>query len=274
MIAAVFFGQLFAAAADKDDAAATITASRTVHFASAKEIAALPDADHGGPSAGAKAMHTARVAENQVRILIMPDGSFKFAGRMPIGVQPWLCDVGSAEHLALRGKVEIDALTAERLGIMVDFYDGLITLTGNEPKHEGAVRSTVPGMPLMLINNDAHAATIVFSAPLSADPVALQDEVAELIVSTGALVAADSNITAPGKPSFMISQLPYGTRVVGSKRTVVVDLPFNTGVEGVTTTLITCLFPVEIPPILLESTTKRVAAYREKLVKLATATIE
>jgi hypothetical protein len=274
MIAVVLAAQLFASAAEKDDAAATMSTSRTVHFASAEEIAALPDTDHGGPSVGAKAMHTARVAANQVRILIMPDGSFKFAGRMPIGVQPWFCDVGSADHLALRGKVEIDALTEERLSIMVDFYDGLVALTGNTPKHEGAVRATVPSMPLMLINNDVHAATIVFSAPLSADPVVLQDEVARLIVSTGALVAADSNITAPGRPSVMISQLPFGTKVAGSASTVVLDLPFNTGLEGVTPTLITCLIPVAISEALLESTTKRVAAYREKLVKLASATTE
>lgn len=281
LIMAILVGQVFASVAERDDATGSLEATESpgVRFvcsadladgsptllATQKAVGAIDEGDVVKASSwlSSKTTMQGQIDTNVMRRIFVAGGSFR-TGRMPLGVQPWFYDVGSADHHALRGEVTIDALTIERLGIIIDLYDNLVMLIGKAPSPMGTVRETRPDMPLMLINKDVHAANITFLFPLTVNPVALQDEVAKLVLKEGTRVSPDSNITELGTPSFIISQLPFGTKVAGSASTVVLDLPYDTGLKGITPTLITCLTPVTIPEFFLKSINERVAAYRER----------
>lgn len=287
---AMLVGQVFASAADKDDATGSIevTETRAVRFVSCADLADdSPTLLATQRAVGAlegdvvkanwpslKETMQRQVDSNVMRRIFVGEESFR-TGRMPLGVQPWFYDVGSSFHQSLRGEVSIDGLTAERLSIIIDLYDALVMLIGKMPSHIGEVRLTTPDMPLMLVSKEVHAATIIFhTVPSTINPVVLQDEVAKLVLKEGARVAADSNITELGIPSFIISQLPPGTEVARSSKTVVIDLPYGAGLTGITPTLITCLPSVEIPAEFLRRINERVTIYRKKLEMPAAAATE
>ncbi len=121
---------------------------------------------------------------------------------------------------------------------------------------------------LSLVNNGLHAATIIFSGPLSIDPVAVQNAVASQLIMPAIKVSRDSNITDEGYPSFIISQLPQGTdvNISGLMDTYVVDLPYDVGLPGITPTLITIFRTNDgLTAERLELIKARVDIYRAKL---------
>ena len=197
---------------------------------------------------------------------------------MPLAMKPYFCDdeaISSSEHNALRGAIEIDNLTKEpldiireRLDSIRDLYVGLGSSLAMPPKLVGVVRESNPAMPITLVDNGLHAATIIFSGPLSIDPVAVQNAVALQLIMPAIKVSRDSNITEEGYPSFIISQLPQGTdvNISGLMDTYVVDLPYDVGLAGITPTLITVLRTNDgCIAERLAQIAKRVARYREKL---------
>ncbi|MCE2715690.1 MAG: hypothetical protein ACK4V2_01140 [Pseudomonadota bacterium] len=197
----------------------------------------------------AKSTMERQIAQNTMRRVLFFRGeelvTSARSGRMPLGMQPYFCEnveSSSEEHNALRGTIEIDELTNERLDIIRDTYASLLTEIAETPNYKGVVRSTVPQMPIMLVTDTVHAATIMFSSNYSdLNPVEIQDQIAAAIIRDRVGVSSDANITAEGYPIFLISQLACGQNVVGSRSTYVIDLPYNAGREGITPTLITLL---------------------------------
>ncbi len=200
--------------------------------------------------AGAVTTMQAQINANTMRRLLVYRGdelvcSYR-TGRMPLGMQPYFCDSetdSSEEHNALRGPLEIDDLTKERLDIIKDLYISLGSSLAMPSKLVGVVRESNPAMPVTLVDNGLHAATIMFSGPIPVDSVVVQNAVALQLIMPAFKVSRDSNITEEGYPSFIISQLPQGTdvNISGLMDTYVVDLPYDVGLAGITPTLITVL---------------------------------
>ena len=294
MMAAVLVGQLFAmdkvSVLVKETSGLEISASTplTVRFINADDLRedSLFHQKYteflGISWERAKEIITPQIDNNFVRRVIIFKGDKLVGsyggGRMPLAMKPYFCDdeaISSSEHNALRGAIEIDNLTKEpldiireRLDIIRDLYVGLGSSLAMPPKLVGVVRESNPAMPITLVDNGLHAATIIFSGPLSIDPVAVQNAVALQLIMPAIKVSRDSNITEEGYPSFIISQLPQGTdvNISGLMDTYVVDLPYDVGLAGITPTLITVLRTNDgCIAERLAQIAKRVARYREKL---------
>ncbi len=289
MLAAVLVGQLFAMDGVSDLVEKTssleISASTplTVRFINAVDLVdespihanmrGFVGADTEEKWTTAKSTMLAQIDANTMRRLLVYRGdelvcSYR-TGRMPLAMQPYFCDSktdSSKEHNALRDPLEIDNLTKERLDIIRDLYIGLGSSLAMPSKLVGVVRESNPAMPITLVDNGLHAATIMFSGPLFVDPVDVQYAVQ--FIMPAIKVSKDSNITEEGYPSFIISQLPQGTdvNISGLMDTYVVDLPYDAGLAGLTPTLITVLRTSDgCIAELLAQIAKRVDLYREKL---------
>ena len=209
MLAAVLVGQLFA----MEEAPAT--SQLTARFITTddlqegspihEQMKTFVGANTEEKWANAVATMQAQIDANTMRRLLVYRGdelvcSYR-TGRMPLGMQPYFCDSetdSSAEHNALREPLEIDDLTKERLDIIRDLYIGLGSSLAMPSKLMGVVRQSNPTIPVTLVNNGLHAATIIFSGPLSIDPVAVQNAVASQLIMPAIKVSRDSNITDEG----------------------------------------------------------------------------
>ena len=110
---AMLVGQVFASAADKDDATGSIevTETRAVRFVSCADLADdSPTLLATQRAVGAlegdvvkanwpslKETMQRQVDSNVMRRIFVGEESFR-TGRMPLGVQPWFYDVGSSFH--------------------------------------------------------------------------------------------------------------------------------------------------------------------------------
>ncbi len=188
-----------------------------------------------------------------VFIIEATDGSLVrslFTGRMPIAVQPWPCDEASPDH--------------KRLSIIVNFYDWLLGLQGVLPAHANVVRNTALDVPVMLINNDIHAATVVIPAVEPFNTVAVQDAVARLSTRLGYRVAPDADITPAGIPSFIISATTHQPVLPEGTNSKIFQLPYYPSVDGMRSTTVTRMDGGAIPA-LPEAITALLAAYSATL---------
>lgn len=242
---AMFVGQLFAAdgkaiAIDKDEA----KAAPMIHFASVEEIAALPDAAHGGPSDAEKAMHTARVAENLVRILITDDGGFRFAGRIIYGVQPLpgefpksdefqalakICDPAAfaVEQKRLEDKALSATRDSSRVSTILNFFRGVAELCGvPDLSYITGVRAS--GMNVTWVS-PVHAATVIEAKPINL--FSFYEAAARLVHEFDLKVAKDEIIPSVNKPFFLLvynKEMPVDVL----SRSQAISLPIYPGKEG------------------------------------------
>jgi len=277
LLATVLIAQLFAA----DSAPLTarfinsndLSDESPIHFA----MKGFVGADTEEKWISTKSTMEDQIAQNVMRRVLFFRGEELVAstrsGRMPLGMQPYFCEnveSSSEAHNALRGTIEIGELTNERLDIIRDAYVSLLKEIAETPNYKGVVRSTVPQMPIMLVTDTVHAATIMFNTNYQdLNPVEIQDQIAGAIIRDRIGVSPDTNITAEGYPVFLISQLAHGQNIIGSRSTYVIDLPYNPGREGITPTLITLLNPSAVEGNLVERFDVIKERVNEYMLKLA-----
>lgn len=175
---------------------------------------------------GIKADRKERVARGHFGVFIIETEDRKYAGklltgRMPLGVQPWPCVKDSPDY--------------HRLSIISNFYEWLLlSMYGVHANHSYVARSTSPDMPVMLINNEMHAATIV--APVAPfNTVAVQDALVVLDEKLNYSVPADTNITPAGRPLLVISISKTAPKLVDGSPSRVFRLPYyKADAEGYT----------------------------------------
>jgi hypothetical protein len=165
-----------------------------------------------------------------------------FTGRMPIGVQPWPCEKGSVDEI--------------RLGIIIKFYDWLLSIHTIDPNHTPAVRNTKPDIPIMLINNEVHAATAVLPTNAPFNTVAIQDALAILTAKLGFCVPPDADITPAGRPTLIISIGKTAPTTVDGSPSRVFRMPYYhaedkdyADVKGMLHATVTSLLGLPIPKL-------------------------
>lgn len=159
-----------------------------------------------------------------------------FTGRMPLGVQPWPCEKDSADE--------------KRLGIILGFYDWLLSLHKIDSDHTNVVRSSAPDLRVELVNNKVHAATAVLSTDAPFNTVAIQDALAVLTGKLGFGVAPDADITPAGKPLLIISIGASAPPVLSKgSPSRVFAMPYYEGKEGMRFTTVTSMEGLPIPEL-------------------------
>jgi len=214
-MAFLFAGQVFAA---QENYFAADGTEKTIHFASIEEIKSL-DESTGRISAIGKGMHISRVDPNLVRI-VLTDGTFMFAGRQIVGVQPY--QVGDVLE-------EPQQKDNERLDTILTAFKEIALLTGNENLEE--IISTQANGPNVKFLKHVYAATVIIHDDLY-NTYSFHEAMACLIREAGAKLATDEVIPFNNVPSFLLS---YTTnKPAGDETNIVraIELPINYGPEG------------------------------------------
>lgn len=253
VLAVAIFGlQLFAAdpvTAAAIDGADTATVARVpftgtdgaTYFLRAANLADIDD-PRVGLGGAVKPDRRERVNNGYFGVFIIENeaGDFVnkvFTGRMPLGVQPWPCDD--------------DPIAKERLGIVIEFYEWLLSLHSITPHHVNVVRGNDTNTHVELVNNAIHAATVVISREAPFNTIAVQDAVAELAQKLGYKVAPDADVTPAGMPSLIVSirDADYGRPPVSRTR-VFRDMPYYKDRDGLHCVAVTSMNPRVVIPAL------------------------